>query len=693
MIRRYLTFAFFILTPFLGQAVEKPHVQAELLSEVMSVQPSQPFWVAVRLKMDPQWHTYWKNPGDSGIPSKIIWTLPPGFTASDIHWPAPKRIELPPLASFGYEGEAYLLTEITPPAVFKSAKNILIQARVDWLECKEACLPGRADLKIELPVSIEPPVPNVQAAGNFSLARFLLPIPDFQWKVEASQDDRAISIVLTSPPWFKNENPKVVFFPDEAEIIDNAAPQKVFQTDGKLVVLVQNAELSTGTGTHLSGVLVADFGWSGPQTEAALSFKVDLPQAPSPYVPPAPHQKKIPFWIALLLAFAGGALLNLMPCVLPVLSIKVLGFIKQGEEKYDRFFQAMLYLAGVVVSFWILAAGLLLLRRSGESVGWGFQLQSVPFVALLTVLFFLMALNLFGVFEIGLSLTRLGGVGNRKSKIFSSFMSGVLATVVATPCTAPFMSSALGYALTVGPAQSMLIFTSLALGMGIPYVLLSMFPKLLSFLPKPGPWMDTFKQSMGFLFLATVVWLLWVIERQGGPALSTLLGILFVIGMSLWSYGKFQLSAGWKAKTWLVLSLLLLLGGLGASYLILAPPDVKSNSKGGIAWEPYSLERVEAERKAGRPVFVDFTAAWCLTCQVNERVAFSSEAVIQMFKEKNIAAFKADWTSRDEKITTALNNLGRNGVPVYAYYKDGSQPNPVLLPEILTPGIVLDSIK
>ncbi len=407
--------------------------------------------------------------------------------------------------------------------------------------------------------------------------------------------------------------------------------------------------------------------------------------------------------VALIFAFAGGIILNLMPCVFPVISIKIMGFVRQAEEDHTQVWKhGALFAFGVVVSFWVLAGLLIALRAGGEQLGWGFHLQSPIFLIAMSVLFFLLGLNLFGVFEVGTSWMGLGQKSMGKSSWTGSFFSGALATVIATPCTAPFMGAALGYALTLTALEALLIFTFLGLGMASPYVLLSVFPQWLSKIPKPGPWMETLKQAMGWLLVATVVWLAWVLNiMAGGDAVILLIGVLFLIGLAAWILGRWGAIARdfpVRLTAKIVASLLMLsalsTGVIGAASL--APlEDVGGNvaSQGGVQWESFTVERFEALRAEGTPVFVNFTAAWCLSCQVNERVAFSSSRVRAAFEERGIVALKADWTNRDDVIGGVLAEYGRNSVPFYVLYGEGPDADYTTLPEILRPGMVLDALE
>ncbi|MCG3204809.1 MAG: Thiol:disulfide interchange protein DsbD [Elusimicrobia bacterium] len=648
-IRRAVFLLCLFLLPASSFALLKgSHVKASLVSEVESIQPGTPFWVAIRLEMQPKWHTYWKNPGESGAPTEVSWQLPEGFKAGPLIWPTPIKIELPPVVSYGYEDEVLLLTQIFPPAVFRDTRPLTLKAQVDWLECEVVCIPGQAEVSLTLPLLITSPKPHIEWQERFSRTRFQWPLESSEWSVLASSTRDGFRLTVNSPKNPPDKPADLLFFAEDPNVIAYAAPQKFTPTPQGGTLDLFKSEASTSPVTYLRGVLVTSLGWRGPASEKALSINapVSKSEGVSPTsLWPGSLQETRPgrriAW-ALLLAFIGGFILNLMPCVLPVISLKILNFIQQTSGHSKKIAQhGWVFAAGVIVSFWALAGLLIALRASGQQIGWGFQMQNPFFVGFLFVLFLLLALNLFGLFEIGTKLIQLAGVTKGKSGFAGSFLNGVLATIVATPCTAPFMGVALGFALAQPPLVSFLVFTSLGLGMSFPYILLSSRPAFLKWVPKPGPWMIKFKSLMGVFLLATAFWLGWILYLQLVPKQENTL---------------------------------------------------QTNQRGGI-WEPFSEERVKELRNQGRIVFVDFTAAWCLTCQVNERVVLNSEVVSQAFKGKNIAMLKADWTSHDEKITLALQKFGRSGVPFYVLYPSAADSPPITLPEILTNTIVLDAIS
>ena len=714
MNKRHIILFTLLLNLMIGSAVQAQpvrtdFVESQLVAEEASIQPGRSFWIALRMKMDEHWHIYWRNPGDAAYPTSIEWTLPEGFTAGPIHWPYPQQIDLPPLANYGYEGEVYLLTEITPPADLKPGTTVDITAYGDWLVCEEVCIPGSSYYTLPLPVKDEPPMAVEKWMDGFAKARGSLPLEEHGWKVEAAVTDSQVVIQATRPAWFTGELSVVKFFPYESTLINHFDTQ-LFTKDNTTYQVTANANiLMSKTPERIQGVLVSEDGWRGPGSEKAIAFDVPvsgtmtvLTATAAAAVPTGGSDEVTNTWWALVFAFAGGIILNLMPCVLPVLSLKVLGFLQQaGEDESKSWQHGCMFTAGVLISFLVLAGILIGLRAGGEQLGWGFQLQSPAFVAIISSFLFLFGLSLFGVFEIGTSLVSAGGQYDNRSGMTGTFISGVAATVVATPCTAPFMGSALGFALTQSTTQSLLIFAFLGLGMASPYLLLSFVPSLIRFMPKPGEWMVAFKQFLGFLLMATVVWLIFVIGNQTGVlGMTMLLILLVVLGIGAWVLGRWG-SIMASRQTRLIartVGVIIIAGGLGYILSILPTASgggmaLQAKSDSGPKWEAFSAQRVNELRQTGRPVFVDFTAAWCLSCQVNERVALHNYDVVRKFQELGVVTLKADWTSRDAEITRALGEFGRNSVPLYVLYTGDANAKPVLLPEILTPGIVLNALK
>jgi thiol:disulfide interchange protein len=673
------------------------NVQVELIPEVQWVQPGTPFTLAVHMRMAPPWHTYWRNPGDSGLATKMRWGLPEGFSAGPFQWPYPETISAPPLMSYGYSHEVTLLVEVTPPATLAAGTDVTVGGRLDWLECSDICIPGKAPLDVRLPVRAEPPQPVAAQHPFFSTARAKLPADGAAWTPQLVASAKTLALTFASPLAGLRT---AAFFPEQARVIDYAAPQRLLRTATGYSLELARAGDAQGLDS-VTGVLVleSDAGRSAVHVEPKLQATEALPAGTPFGGRNAASAGVLGIPAALGLAFLGGLILNLMPCVLPVLSLKVLTFVRHaGGHTGGAWKHGLAFTAGVVFSFWALAGLLLALRAGGQQIGWGFQLQSPPFVAALACLFFLMGLNLFGVFEVGLSLTRAGGLTAGGTSLGSSFGGGALATIVATPCTAPFMGSALGFGLSQSAPIALAIFTALGLGMAAPYMILSLAPGLLRFVPKPGPWMESFKQLMGFFMMATVVVLAWVFGQQAGnDAVAFLLGGLVVLGLAGWIYGRATAPEAAPRARRIGTAVALACGvagvTLGLSLAKAAPPAgaKQSSLEGGIVWEAFSPEAVARARSAGKPVFIDFTAAWCLSCQVNERVALRTEAVQARFRAHGITAFKADWTLHDERISEALRDLGRSGVPLYVLYAPGAA-EARLLPEVITPDIVLRAL-
>ena len=688
-----------LLQPLLAESVKREHIEVQLVSDRTSVQPGDTVTVGLMMTLEDEWHVYWTNSGDAGLAPRINWTLPEGATALPPQFPAPKRITAGPLVSFGYDKELLLLSDIIIPVNTQPGHNFAISAEVDWLICKVECIPGDAMLTLSLPVTPGNRSVNEQWSQRFAEVRSTLPAIDPSWNVAANASASALKLQIAKDPQSGNSPPRdIFFFPNQKGIIENAQPQKLTSTADGFELLIPRNKMNTDTIQSISGMLVSSEHWVAGNSRRALAFTAQVEPMPNtPIAAVAAAGADIGPWEAILFAFLGGIILNLMPCVLPVLSIKVLGFIQQaGESRRKVAAHNSLFTLGVLTSFWILAAALLLLRAGGEQLGWGFQLQSPAFIIILSAFMFLVGLNLLGVFEVGVSLTGVGS-GSRRSGLIGSFLAGVTATVVATPCTAPFMGSALGFSLTQPVFISIAIFTALGLGMAAPYVILTSSPFLLKFVPKPGRWMETLKHAMGFLLMATVVWLAWVLSIQtGADSILLLLATLLVLAVAAWIYGRWGNIAVVRSKrtTAQIVAAVLIIGAISAAALNSPTPmtSTVSSTSANLAWEPFSPERVAEVQEQGKPLLIDFTAAWCLSCKVNERVAFSSNAVQDRLNQLAVVTMKADWTSRDARITKALASFGRNSVPLYVLYTGKSDQQPILLPEILTPGIVLEAL-
>ncbi len=693
----------FLLTlmawPVVAEPVQTPHAEAELVAAQRHAEPGKALTVALRLKHEPEWHTYWRNPGDSGMPTRITWELPEGVKAGPILWPVPERIPVGPLTNYGYEGEIFLLTEIAVPANWPAGQPLPLKAKADWLICKEICLPGGTSLSLEVPTAAGASTPHDQWGEPIAKARAALPVESGAWSTKASVTERYIVIDATPPEADRPGVETLSFFPDTPEILDNPSPQTLEKTSDGLRLLLVAAPGFKGQVQSLSGLLVVEGSGGRKAWQVAMDYPGGAPTvtavAPASTVSAADIQASasaptatIGLLMALVLAFGGGVVLNLMPCVFPVVSIKVLGFVDQAHgDRADLRNHGLAFAAGIVVCFWIIAGVLLALRASGEALGWGYQLQSPPIVAALAVLFFVLGLNLSGWFEIGMKVQSVAGNVATKTGLSGAFLSGMLATAVATPCTAPFMGAALGFALTQPAALAMAVFTALALGMGLPYVLLSLFPALTRWLPRPGRWMETLKQFLAFPLYLTVVWLVWVLgEQLGVTAAAKLLVGLVLLTAAIWAWRRF---GGLAQPAGVAFAALL---GVGSLWFAWPSGEAQAGKAAATTagWSAFSDGELDKLRAKG-PVFVDFTAAWCVTCQVNKRVVLQSESVEQAFAARGVARMRADWTHRDEAITRALARLGRSGVPVYVVYPAGGGA-PELLPELLTREIVLAAL-
>ncbi len=689
-----------------------PYSDAWLVPEVTSIRPGTPFTVAIRFEMDPGWHNYWENAGDSGLPTTIEWDLPEGFRAGEIQWPYPEKIVAYPLVDYGYSDEVALLVEVTPPAVLHPGSSVTLDARVNWLICKEICLPAFTYVASDIPVTDAAPAPDPQWTSLFAETRDRLPKTVASWELSAEVTEGGYQLeVQASEPGLPVPE-RVYFFASGTNVLAHSEPQEFVREEAGFTLGLQESPYALQPSNPLQGVLLAEGGegWDGEGGIVAMAVDVLVDGAPDPLPdegtagdPDAmasgqepdrgsPPPGDFTLSLALLFAFFGGVLLNLMPCVFPVLSLKILGAVGQGGE--DRAFirnQGFMFALGVVLSFLVLAGALIALRTGGARLGWGFQLQSPVFVAAMGALFFGIGLNLMGVFEVGAVLTRLGSKPGAPAGYGESLASGVLATVIATPCTAPFMGAALGFALTRSIPETLLIFGLLGAGMAVPYVVLSLAPGLLERLPRPGPWMETMKQVLAFPMFATVVWLVWVFGQQTGVSGATyLLTALLLVAAAGWMVGRWHrtdLRSGLLARVASVLALALAASAVarGAGQ---EPPPLAV----GDHWQAFSEESLSSALGRGQPVFIDFTAAWCLTCQVNERLVLSTENVLEAFRSRNVVLLKADWTRQDPVITAALESLGRSGVPVYALYPGGEDNRPDLLPAILTEEIVLNAL-
>lgn len=644
-------------------------VQASLIAEPAAVRSGEPFWVGVRLRMAEHWHTYWRNPGDSGLATEVTWALPEGFTAGPIVWPVPQAIPVAHLVNYGYEGEVMLLTQITPPK--DAPANPEIRADVNWLVCQKECIPGEASLDIAWSGDSAP----------FDAARAQLAQPA-PWTASIAPAAEGYSLRIAAPGLKPETIKSVQFLPHGETLIEHAAPQPL-SIDGSGITLQLKrstyaaAELPKDVGGLL---LITERTGAGDQRQAFEFTGIAMTTA----VQTAADWSLIAQ--AALLALLGGIILNLMPCVFPVLSIKILALVGHAGEGRARMRRhGIAYTLGVLVSFGALAALLIGLRAAGAQIGWGFQLQMPLVVALLAYLLFAMGLSLSGVFHIG---GRFAGIGEglvQRGGYQGSFFTGVLAAVVATPCTAPFMGAAVGFALTQPAIIGIFVFLALGFGLALPFLLLTFIPYLAERLPRPGMWMERVKQALAFPLYATVAWLIWVLSQQVGQTglLAAMLGLVLVAAAA-WLFSLHGRIASGAAIATVLATVLALAGVARDPAMAGAQPAVVEK---GV--EAFNRQKLEALVAQGKPVFVNMTAAWCITCMVNERTALSTDSVQDAFRAKGITYLKGDWTNQDPEITRILEQNGRSGVPLYLLYANGQT---TVLPQILTPAIVLDHL-
>lgn len=667
-----------------GPVVTTPQVRAELVAHAPEgVAPGKPLWLGLQIDHQPHWHTYWKNPGDSGLPTTMEWSLPAGLKAGDIDWPTPRKLPIGPLMNYGYEGRLLLPVPVQVDAA-PAGGTLSLRLKAEWLVCKDVCIPESGEFTLELPTQAA----TAGHAALFAAAQAARPqaVPGAQATARVEGQVLQLEVAGLPADW---RGRGLTFMPETAGVIANAAPVQAQWNGDRWTAAVPLDPQRSESPTAMPAVLVTDGKAAGLQVTVAVATPWPaVAAAPAPaavgqaqLLPPAPAASAMGLLPALLLALAGGLLLNLMPCVFPVLSLKVLGFAAHADDRGTRIASALAYTGGVVLSFVALAALLLGLRAGGEQLGWGFQLQSPAVVAALAALFTLIGLNLAGVFEVGSVLPARWSGARARHPVVDSALTGVLAVAVASPCTAPFMGASLGAAVTLPPVQALAVFAVLGLGLALPYLVLCLWPALAQRMPRPGPWMAHFKTLMAFPMFATVVWLVWVLGQQAGiDGAAALLGALVALAFVAWALGSPGL--GRRARAVLGTVSVLVLGAA----LAWALPALRSTEAVAAAeregpWQAWSPEEVATLTGQGKAVFVDFTAAWCVTCQVNKRTTFARADVLDAFKARQVTLMRADWTRRDARITAELSRLGRSGVPVYALYAPGAA-QPVVLSEL-----------
>ena len=665
------------------------HVEAALVGEQTHLQPGVPYRVGLLLRHDPKWHTYWKSTA-TGYATSIEWDLPEGFEVGAIAWPTPKVYDFQGFIEYVYEGETLLMATLTPPDGFDQ-ETVEIGFKAEWLMCEAVCIPGEIEGSLSLPVRDTPAQPSPVWAPYFTEAARQLPADPGPYALTAWQAPNSVILEVKGP-----EIPDSLYFFDAQAVFQPKLEMAQVPTaDGAVRLTLPLDKATDAMPARLTGALKADSGWPGKEGRPALA--VDIPIGDSP--PSAGVEEGFSWMGILVLAFLGGLILNLMPCVFPVLGIKIMGFVSQAGESRARIVtHGLTFTAGVLLSFWALAAVLLIVRSGGNQLGWGFQLQSPAFVLALAFLLFAFGLNMSGLFEFGQRAVGVGSTLTRKSGLSGSFFSGVLATVVATPCAAPFLAPALGAALALPPMASFSVFSFIAIGLAMPYLVLSAFPGLISWLPRPGAWMETFKQAMGFLLHASVAYLIWVLAGQltegGGYGPFSFLQVLLslvVLALALWVFGRwgaYHRPARVKAiGTLASVVLILFAGGIGFSATNRADPA--AHTVKWEEWEPGKARELAAE---GYVVYVDFTARWCVTCQTNKAAVFSSGEVREHIRNRGVRLLKADWTHQDSRISDVLASYGRSAVPFNLVYGPAVS-EPLQLPELLTPGIVLDALE
>ena len=693
-----------------GSTVTTPHVQAELVAHApQGVRPGQPLWLGLQITHQPDWHTYWKNPGDSGLPTELTWQLPAGLDAGDIAWPVPHKIAIGTLANYGYEGSVLLPVPVTVTQTFAPgplAKDVTVQLKASWLVCRKECIPEEGNFTLQLPIQSTTALHS--AAFDAAQKAQPQPLAKASAQQQAQVDGDALQVRVAGLP-AALRGKTLDLFPEMPEVLHNAAEgtqrwegdvwtariplaeQRSNSPSTLPVVLAERVQGSTPRPGYRADLTVQG-PWPAVAAKASVSpaleaaLKANAALAGSGLPPAAPSgASSLTLTAALLGALLGGLILNLMPCVFPVLAIKVVGFTQHAQNRRAHRISGIAYTAGVVLSFIALGALMLGLRAAGEAIGWGFQLQSPAVVAGLAALFTLIALNLAGVFELGHFLPSSVASLQARHPVADSFLTGVLAVAVASPCTAPFMGASMGLTATLPAAQALAVFAALGLGLALPYLAASLWPAVARALPRPGAWMDTFRRFMAFPMFATVVWLVWVLGQQSGiDGAASLLILLVGLGLLAWS-----LALQGRARRWLgsvaTVAMALLLWAFGPhvtrmAEVAAAPANATATAAQG--WQPWAPGAAEALVASGRPVFVDFTAAWCVTCQYNKKTTLANSEVLADLHAKNVALLRADWTRRDPAITAALAQLGRNGVPVYVFYRPGKPP--VVLTEVLS---------
>jgi len=703
-----------------GNPAHAAHTQVQLWLSADTVRPGDTIWVGVDLKMDPDWHTYWKNPGEAGMATEIKWHLPPGVTAGETQWPLPEKLPPAEVTTYGYNHEVVLLVPLKLGAGLNPGP-LDLKANVTWLECKEECVPGSANVKTTLNVGDE----NKISADAKTIDLWESRVPksgdslkaQAWWEKPAIGDKRSLILEWSTA----DKSAQADFFPYANDNFEVQATTENIPAKSGYIRLRKSVQKFPGDWPkEISGVIVTESG------NLRTGFEVKLPVSDNPPagettsrpgvapVSNSPDQnmetgatpvlRPQSLWQMLLYAFIGGLILNIMPCVLPVIALKILGFINHGQHEPGRVRAlGLVYAAGVLVSFLALAAVVIGVKAAGHHAGWGMQFGNPEFIVVLTTLITLVALNLFGVFEVTLGGRTLSAAGQLASKQGApgAFFNGLLATALATPCTAPFLAPALGFAFAKDSTVIVLIFLFVGLGLAAPYVVLSWNPAWLKLLPKPGAWMEKFKIAMGFPMLLTAVWLFNLAADDYGSNVLWLGVFLVLLAFAAWIFGEFVQRGRAGKGVAVAIALMLVIGGYAFALenqlhwrepMAVATAGSLPESPDGIDWQPWTPEAVAKAQSEGRPVLVDFTANWCLTCQVNKKFAIEIPSVRDKLKEINAMALVGDYTHFPDDITAELNRYSRAGVPLVLVYPKRVDAQPIVLPAILTPGIVLDAL-
>ena len=702
------------------------HTKVTLLVNAGSIVPGTTMMAGLLLRMDPGWHTYWKNPGEAGLATEIQWKLPPGFAAGPVAWPLPeKQTEEGDVVTYGYGDETMLMVPITAPSDLTPGSKVSFSADVSWLECKSSCVPGSATVQLVLPVSAS----SGEAAHKELFEKYESRVPPSHNEADGLQiqtlaSSRTISIVarFPSPP----SSGSVDFYPglipnaqlsrpairldgNTAAITLTVTPYERIDSTVSFHGLIVISGASAKRGIDVAVSLPATFFSSGKDGNGGPASKSILDQQFSTTTTGMQGS----LLVYLLLALVGGLLLNIMPCVLPVIALKIFGLVRMaGDDPHRVRKLGWSFSAGILVSFLVLASFVIVLQAAGQRVGWGFQFQEPLFVIVMASIVFAFGLSLFGVFEIRLPTRALEGVGNVLQKheaetgYAPSFFEGVFATILATPCTAPFLGTALGFAFAQPWWGILLIFSTVAVGMAFPYILLTSKPAWMKFLPKPGAWMETAKQFMGFFMMATLLWLLYVLGKQlGMEAIIWTGAFLLTVGLASWIIGRFLTLSSSRTRAivvWLIAGFIVVAGWWGLLGDVMTARDVLEagvstpsapSNHGGITWEGFDRSKLESLLDAKSPVLIDFTAEWCLTCKVNEKTVLSDPDVVSKIRESGITTMRADWTNRNPEITALLSKFGRSGVPLYVVFPQGRPTEPIVLPEVITKSILLDAVE